>query len=336
MDKDKEVHKPRRKPPALAAGDTVGIVAPASNVQREALESGCEALRHLGYKPFYFDSILEQDLYFAGSVERRSRELEEMFARDEVRAILCARGGYGSNYLLKALDLQKIASHPKIFLGYSDITTLLTAFADAAGFVTFHGPMVAKDFSHPEGADLPSWTAALTGLSHWELDLGPGSGVKGLVEGEAEGILYGGCLSMLVASLGTPHEIRTDGAILFVEDVATKPFQIDRMLMHLKLAGKLNGVRALVVGEMIDCVQTRDQGYTLEEVILRVVGDLGVPVAFGLRSGHVSRQNITLPIGVRAALGVEGARVSLSILEPATVVSSRRARTPVPQLGHRS
>lgn len=327
---DKQAQKPRRKPPALRAGDTVGIVAPASNIQREALESGCEALRSLGYKPFYFDSIFEQDLYFAGSLERRARELEEMFSRDDMRAILCARGGYGSNYLVNALDPQKIVSHPKIFLGYSDITTLLTCFADSAGFVTFHGPMVTKDFCRREGVDLASWTAALTGLSHWELDLGEGSGVKGLIEGEAEGILYGGCLSMLVASLGTPHEIRTHGTILFVEDVATKPFQIDRMLMHLKLAGKLNGVRGLVFGEMLDCVQTADQGYTLEEVVLRVVGDLGVPVAFGLRSGHVSRQNITLPIGVKAALRVADGGVRLNLLEAATAACGTRAGAPAP------
>jgi muramoyltetrapeptide carboxypeptidase len=322
-----DIPKPPRKPPALRAGDTIGIVAPASNIQREALECGCEALRQLGYKPFYFDSIFDRDLYFAGSVERRARELEEMFVRDEVHAIFCARGGYGSNYLVNALDPQKIFSHAKIFLGYSDITTLLTCFADSAGFVTFHGPMVAKDFCHPDGVDLPSWTAALTGLSQWELDLGADCGVKGLVEGEAEGVLYGGCLSMLVASLGTPHEIRTDGTILFLEDVATKPYQIDRMLMHLKLAGKLDGVRGLVFGEMMDCVQSRDQGYTLEEVVLRVAADLGVPVAFGLRSGHVSRQNITLPIGVKAALQVGDAGVSLKILEAATAPSSTRVGT---------
>src|SRR5438270_1912976 len=319
---------PLVKPPALQAGDTIGIVAPASNIKRELLEKGCETLRQLRYKPFYFDSIFEQDLYFAGSVERRVRELEEMFARDDVRAIFCARGGYGANYLLSALDPQKIVAHPKIFMGYSDITTLLTCFVDSAGFVTFHGPMVTKDFSLPDGVDLASWEAALTGLSQWELDLGAGSGVKGLVEGRAEGVLYGGCLSMLAASLGTPHEIRTADTILFVEDVATKPYQVDRMLMQLKLAGKLSGVRGIVFGEMLDCVQTKDQGYTLEEVILRVVGDLGIPVAFGLRSGHVSRGNVTLPIGVRASLTVGGERVRLEILESATVASGRRAETP--------
>src|ERR1051325_5447343 len=113
-------HISRRKPPALQPGDTVGIVAPASNIDREALAVGCDRLRVLGYQPFHFDSIFETDLYFAGSTDRRARELEEMFVRDDVRAILCARGGYGANYLLPALDLAQIKSHPKIFCGYSD------------------------------------------------------------------------------------------------------------------------------------------------------------------------------------------------------------------------
>lgn len=312
----------RVKPPALHAGDTVGIVAPASSMRRDDLEAGCNALRQLGYKPFYFDSILEKDLYFAGSVDRRARELEEMFVRDDVRAILCARGGYGANYLLSALDPAKIVAHPKIFVGYSDITTLLTCFADSAGFVTFHGPMVAKDFAHSDGVDIASWEAAIGGTSHWGIDLGPTSGVKPLVEGEAEGTLYGGCLSMLVASLGTKHEIRTDGTILFIEDIAAKPYQIDRMLMHMKLAGKLEGVRGIIFGEMLDCVQHRDQGYSLEEVILRIVGEMGIPVAFGLRSGHVSRRNITLPIGVRAAFRVTSSQSRLEILESATSPSA--------------
>ena len=314
----------RAKPPALQLGDTVGIVAPASNIQRDLLENGCAVLRELGYKPFYFDSIFEQDLYFAGSVERRAGEMEEMFVRDEVRAIICARGGYGSNYLLRKLQPQKIVRNPKIFVGYSDITTLLTCFADSAGMMTFHGPMVTKDFSHADGVDLAAWEAALGGTSEWELDA---RDVKPLVEGTAEGILYGGCLSMLVASLGTPHEIRTNGTILFMEDIATKPYQIDRMLMQLKLAGKLDGVKGIIFGEMLDCVQTNNQGYTLEEVVLRVIGDLGVPVAFGLRSGHVTRRNITLPIGVQAALRVSSTQVSVKILEAATTPATVTARS---------
>ena len=322
-----EIPIPRIKAPALQPGDTVGIVAPASNIQHDLLDAGCDMLRRLGYKPFCLDSIFDQDLYFAGSAERRARELEEMFVRDEVRAILCARGGYGSNYLLGKLNLAEIARHPKIFVGYSDNTTLLTHFLDSTGLITFHGPMVTKDFAHPDGVDLSSWEAALTGRSEWAVP--SDSGMKPLVEGSTEGVLYGGCLSMLVASLGTPYEIRTAGTILFLEDVAAKPFQIDRMLMQLKLAGKLESVRGIIFGEMTDCVQQRkDQGYTLEEVVLRVVGDLGIPVAFGLRSGHVSRGNVTLPIGVRAALSVNSRDARLTILEaataPATVSAQRR------------
>ena len=122
---------------------------------------------------------------------------------------------------------------------------------------------------------------------------------------------------MLAASLGTPYEIQTAGTILFIEDVAAKPYQIDRMLMHLKLAGKLSGVRGIIFGEMLDCIQTANQGYVLEEVVMRVVGELGIPVAYGLRSGHVSRKNVTLPLGVRSRLTITGSEVSLEFLEPA-------------------
>lgn len=306
----------RIQPRALRPGDKVGIVAPASNVKREMLEAGCDGLRRAGYEPFYLESILERDLYFAGSVERRVRELEEMFVRDDIRAIVCARGGYGSNYLLPALDWKKIAAHPKIFVGYSDLTSLLTRFGDAANFVNFHGPMVAKDFALSDGVDMASWQSALGGAAGWEI--AEGSGAKPLVTGAADGILYGGCLSILVAALGTPYDIETAGTIFFLEDVAAKPFQIDRMLMQLRLAGKLDRVRGVIFGEMLDCRQSPTQEYTLEEVVLRVVGDLGIPVAFGLRSGHVSRANITLPFGVQARLEV-GRDVSLTILESATI-----------------
>ena len=216
---------------------------------------------------------------------------------------------------MQAIDLKKIVAHPKIFVGYSDLTTLLTWFADEANLVTFHGPMVTKDFAVAEGIDLASWRSALSGEAAWEI--GKSSGAKPLKAGEADGILYAGCLSLLVAALGTPYDIRTDGTILFIEDLAAKPYQIDRMLMQLKLAGKLTGVRGIVFGEMMDCRQSSAQDYTLEEVVLRVTGDLGIPVAFGLRSGHVSRENITLPLGVRARLEV-GSDVKLRILEAAT------------------
>ncbi len=303
------------KPPALRSGDVVGIIAPASNVKGSELESGCEALRRAGYRPFYFDSILDRDLYFAGSVESRTRELKEMFEREDVRAIICARGGYGSNYLLDEIELDIVRAHPKIFVGYSDNTSLQTHFLDAAGLVTFHGPMVAKDWAHKDGVDLSSWQSALSLCVPW--DVPSNQDTTGLIDGEAEGILYGGCLSILVASLGTPYQIKTAGKILFLEDIAAKPFQIDRMLMQLKLGGHLDQVQGIVFGEMLDCVQSPNQDYTLQEVITRIVEDLRIPVAFGLKSGHVTSRNITLPFGVLANLSVRDAKVKLRVLESA-------------------
>ena len=305
----------RVKPPALRRGDTVGIIAPASNIKRDALLAGCEGLQRMGYRPFYFDSILEQDLYFAGSLERRTRELHEMFEREDVRAIVCARGGYGCNYLVPGLDLEVIRRHPKIFVGYSDVTTLLTLLCDEAGLNVFHGPMVAKDFVEEAGVDVASWQNALCGTAPWDVT---DSGARGLRDGRAEGMFYGGCLPMLAATLGTPHEIQTVGRILLLEDIASKPYQIDRMLMQLKLAGKFKDVRGMIFGEMNDCVQHPQQGYTLEEVVLRILGDLNLPVAFGLRSGHVTRRNITLPLGIQTSFEVSGEQVQLKFLESAT------------------
>jgi muramoyltetrapeptide carboxypeptidase len=301
----------RIKPPALRPGDTVAVVAPASHFQRELFLAGCQELERLGYKPFYLPSIFERDLYFAGSAERRARELEEMFERDEVRAVFCARGGYGANYLLPLIDPAKIRRHPKIFLGYSDVTSLLTWLCDAAGLVVFHGPMVARDLATPNGCAPNVW-------SMLQAEPGPGAerarswtGASALVRGDAQGMLYGGCLSMLVASLGTPYEIRTAGTILYLEDVNARPYQVDRMLMQLKLAGKFKEVRGLLFGPMTNCVPEPGQNYTLEEVILRVVGELGIPVGFGFPSGHVETGNTIIPLGVPATLtvgaGAEGA-----------------------------
>jgi muramoyltetrapeptide carboxypeptidase len=186
--------------------------------------------------------------------------------------------------------------------------------------------MVAKDFAHSDGIDLGSWQAALIAASEWTINFGAESGAKALVAGSAQGKLYGGCLSMLVASLGTPYEIHTAGTILFIEDLAAKPYQIDRMLMQLKLAGKFEDVRGIIFGEMLDCAQNKNQDYTLEEVVLGVVGDREIPVAYGLRSGHVSHGNITLPLGVRAELNVDNNQGWLRILESATAPAAMLPR----------
>jgi len=305
----------RVRPPALKSGDTVGIIAPASGFRRDDLEAGSAELLRLGLQPFYLPSIFERKSYFAGSVQRRVDELHEMFSRPEVKAILCARGGYGCNYLLPHLDLDLVRANPKIFAGCSDVTTLLTYLCDAAGLVTFHAPMVAGDLARPGGLDQASWSSALMSGEALQREFSADE-VQSLAEGTAMGMLYGGCLSLLCASLGTPYEIRTRGTILFIEDRAERPYRIDRMLMQLKLAGKFEGVTGIVFGEMINCGEPGALDYTLQDVIMRILGDLRVPMAFGLKSGHVSGGSITLPFGVRAELSV-GKTVVLSY-EPAT------------------
>jgi len=271
-------------------------------------------LRQMGYEPVYSQEIFDRDLYFAGSVERRMHEFHEFWRREDIGALICVRGGYGSNYLLEKLDYGMIAARPKILLGCSDITSLLTAIHDRTGLIGFHGPMVAKDIA--DGTfDQLSWSNSLTGIAEWDV---PANGIEVLRPGTAQGKLYGGCLSMLVASLGTPYEIQTDDTILFIEDIGEKPFRIDRMLMQLRLAGKLEKVRGFVFGEMLDCAPPKGETYTLQQVIVRVLAPYNVPIVYGLKSGHVTSGNITLPLGVQAELKAEGVGVSLRILETAT------------------
>ena len=308
---------PLIRPAVLQKGDTVGIVAPAGPVNREKFDLGISRLRQLGFNPVFSDSIFNREMYFAGGVRRRLDELHEMFRLPEVKAILCARGGYGTNHLLPHLNLGLIAKNPKIFCGYSDITTLLTHLHDTIGLAVFHGPMLTKDFASPDGVHFGSFSYASTGQQQWSITNSDSPTLLAVSQGEAEGKLYGGCLSLLVASLGTPYEIQTNDVILFLEDLGEWPYRIDRMLMHLKYAGKLEKVRGIVFGELLECAPPAGSDYTLPQIIARVIGDLNIPIALGLRSGHVSAGNITLPIGVHARLSVSDC-VTLEILEAAT------------------
>ena len=314
---DPKITRPAKiiRPASLRPGDKIALVAPASSFSREAFLAGCDRLRQMGFEPVYSQNIFDRDIYFAGSVERRAHEFHEFWRREDIAALICVRGGYGSNYLVEKLDYDMITAHPKILLGSSDITSLLTAIHDRTGLIGFHGPMVAKDIAGGT-FDEASWRSALQAASNWTV---PSSGIEVLRTGKAAGRLYGGCLSIMVASLGTPFEIQTEDTILFIEDIAEKPFRIDRMLMQLQLAGKLDSVRGFAFGEMLDCAPPKGETYTLQQVILRVLAPYNVPIVYGLKSGHVTSGNITLPIGVQAELEAEGAEVQLRIMEAATL-----------------
>jgi muramoyltetrapeptide carboxypeptidase len=215
--------------------------------------------------------------------------------------------------LLNGLDLELIASHPKPFFSYSDLTGVQLRLLDEIGLPAFHGPMVAADFYLDDGVHLPSFHAALAGEPY---SAGAAEGMRALKPGAADGVLYGGCLSILVSLLGTSFEPHTEGKLLFLEDTSAKPYQIDRMLWQLREAGKLDGVHGIVFGEMLDCVSPGAQPELLEETILSALDGLEVPIAIGLRSGHVSRQNVTLTFGVQAGLAV-GEETSLHVRESA-------------------
>jgi muramoyltetrapeptide carboxypeptidase len=305
-----------RKPPTVPHDALVAVVSPASTPQADRVERGIEALRSLGYAPQQADHALTRGpLYFAGTSEMRLRDLHHAFADDEVRAIFATRGGYGSNYLLDSLDLDLIAESGKPFIGYSDLTAPQLWLLDQIQLPVFHGPMVAADFSREDGVHLPSLQAAFSAQLY---SVGTAEGLRTLHPGRARGTLYGGCLSILVALLGTPYEPHTEGKLLFLEDFNAKPYQVDRMLWQLRQAGKLDGVKGIVFGEMLECQSPGAPPELLDEVILRVFDDFQGPIAIGLRSGHVSRSNVTLTFGVDAEL-VAASQAELSMLQSAVM-----------------
>jgi len=304
------------RPKALRAGARLAMVSPASTPKPELVEAGMERLRSMGYEPVLFPNALRRGpLYYAGTVEQRLDDLHAAFADKGIDGIVCTRGGWGSAELLPFLDASLIRENPKVFVGYSDHTSLHIWMRKFAGLVTFHGPMCAADFSRADGADKSSWTHALSGRSEWSV--GSAEGLRVLKPGVAEGTFDGGCLSIFVEALGTEYAPVASEGILFLEDVGTKPYQWDRQLLHLKYAGHLERVQGIVLGDMSQCVPAEDQEL-LEQAIRHALREFAGPVAIGLRSGHVGAGNMTLPLGVRVRLDLrDGAR--MDFLESAVV-----------------
>lgn len=303
------------KPRALKPGAKIALLSLASSFKQALLPIGLEALSNLGFTPVLSEHVSAKARpYFAGTPEERLKDFHAALADPEIDAIISTRGGYGSNYLLPGLDLELVAKHPKPIFAYSDMTNLQTWLLDQAGLVSFHGPMVTADFAVTDGVDTPSFLAALSGLAY---EVGPAEGLRVLKRGLAEGTLYGGCLSLLTAALGTPYAPQTEGKILFIEDVGARPYQVDRMLRQMQLAGKFDGVSGIVFGEMLDCVSPGADPGLLEEVIAGVLKDFSGPIGIGLRSGHVSRANVTLAFGLNVSLNL-GDAPTLRFLEAAT------------------
>jgi muramoyltetrapeptide carboxypeptidase len=306
-----------QKPPALARGAAIAMFAPASPAGDGKIQSGVAELTRLGFSLKQRRKQASQG-YFAAAAPQRLQELLRNLKDGQVDGLIALRGGYGSNYLLQEQEMEGVGE-PKVIVGFSDITSLQIFLWERCHWVTFYGPMVAAGFDAGAGAaggyDEASFRSAVSVTDKgWKIPLRG----EALVAGQAEGRLLGGAMTLVEATMGTPWDLDTQGAILVLEDRAMKPYQVDRVLMHLQQAGKFAGVRGILLGEFPECEPPIAGSPTVRDVCMRILGPLGVPIVFGAPVGHTPRPMLTLPLGVQARLSARGEGV-LEILEPAVV-----------------
>jgi muramoyltetrapeptide carboxypeptidase len=301
---------------ALVAGGAIRVVSPASPPDRNSFARGVAELEQLQYRVRLASPEMRPDGYFAGPLAKRAAELQTALLDDENQAIVFPRGGYGTGPVLDRLTFAR-PPHPKLVVGHSDLTMLHLYLWRRWRWITLYGPMVAAGFDkgadRSGGYDRVSWMNVSRGERHrWELRLGGES----LFRGQATGIILGGCLTLLQATIGTPWEFDARGVILLLEDINVKPYQVDRMLVHLAQAGKFRGVRGIILGEFPDSNPSGNSSVTVRDICRRLLAPLRVPVVYGAAVGHTPRPMLTLPLGVRARL-TAGGEGKLEILESA-------------------
>lgn len=294
------------KAKCLQPGGTIGIIAPASPTDPVEQEMALGILTDFGYRVKLGRSLCKRYGYLAGRDEIRAKDINEMFADPEVDAVFCMRGGYGTPRILDRIDYEIIKENPKIFVGYSDITALHVAIYKKTGLVTFHGPMV---FELAKRFDALSWSTLFGNLTNPDPVGGYISSLGNcqytIVKGEAEGKLIGGNLSLLAALIGTPYEVDTKDKILFIEEVEEEPYRIDRMLTQLRLAGKLQQAKGIIITECTNCeAADEEKSLTVKQVLEDILKPLGIPAYYGLKVGHTA-VNLTLPIGVHVKMNAE-------------------------------
>ena len=296
------------KPKALRPGDRVALIAPSGACEGDRLQRGVTLLESWGLVVEAVPEVAPLR-YFAASDADRALHLNQVLASTDIAAVLAVRGGYGCARLYPSIDLAALAAAPKIIMGYSDVSLLLDRVVVEAGMVAYHGPMVGVDLARFDNRQSDRFQDFLFGRPGWW-----DGGFKCVGrQGVGSGPLVGGCLSVLVTSLGTPFEIDTAGRVLFLEDVAERPYRVDRMLTHLGQAGKLADLHGLVIGSMLDC-DGGEGDQVVREIVMDVVGPGHYPVVFGLDAGHGSG-NVVLPLGCQVEL--DTATSALRLLESA-------------------
>ncbi|MBU4313125.1 MAG: LD-carboxypeptidase [Candidatus Omnitrophica bacterium] len=295
-------YKPR-KPMRLNKGDTVGIVAPAWSFDQHKFRQGVNKLRTLGFRVKFERSIFSRYWSMAGYDRERAGQINRMFADKSVKAIFCAKAGYGSIRTIPYLNKHIIRRNPKIFIGYSDITILLSYLYKVGRMVVFHGPVVAGEIhENMNSVTLHHLLKAITDPASPGEERFPT--IKTIRSGRGSGILVGGNMSLLVNAIGTPYDINTDNKILFLEDVGEDLETIDHYLMHFKLAGKLRKIKGMVLGRMLGCIDRSGKKHNIKNVLCNILSDVKVPIIYGFPSGHKvpGELNVTLPFGVSVTL----------------------------------
>jgi muramoyltetrapeptide carboxypeptidase len=288
-----------RKARRLTSGDRIALVAPASSFERDALTQGAAEIGRLGFEPVFSEAVFERALFTAGSAATRAAEFRRAWSDPSVAALMAIRGGYGSVQLLPLLDAIGTDSPPKLFIGYSDVTALLTWLTCGQGVAAVHGPMIeGRLAAGPDHYDVASLLALFGGDSGFEIAVDT---MEALRPGEARGALYGGTITQLAASLGTPFAFQPPhGCVLFLEDVNERPYRLHRLLTQLRLGGVFARARAVVFGEMKGCDEPA--GITARDVIRDITEGFAGPVLAGCPSGHTSGPCWSLPLGVQVGV----------------------------------
>lgn len=303
----------------LKFGDTIGLIAPSGAVRTPgAIERAAAETERMGFRVKLGESCGKKYGYLSGSDEVRARDVNNMFLDDEVDAIICVRGGYGTMRILDQLDYDAISSHPKIFVGFSDITAMHIAILEKTGLVTFHGPMAASNWADKPLGDFDReslYRALMNATPVGELLNPPEYPRKTINPGVCEGPLVGGNLTLIAGTIGTPWQLDTTGRIIFIEDIGERTYCLDRMLTQMRLAGMFEKCAGVVFGDFADCpIEYPEFGCSLEEIINDVVRPCGKPIFTGLRCGHCTPK-LTLPLGVRCRLDADAC--TLTVLESA-------------------
>lgn len=298
----------------LEPGDTIGVVAPAGFAASDKLETAVANLTNMGYKVRLGKSSTSSWHSFAGDDQLRAGDINSFFKDDTIKAIICLRGGYGALRLLDKLDYNAIAKHPKVFVGFSDITLLHLVFNEKANLITFHGPMLVSNFASEINYETKASfeQAVRLGYQPYQINNPPEYPLQCLAGGKAEGVVIGGNLTTLLSTFGTCYQPDLKDKILFIEDINEATYRIDRALTQLIHSGKLQGLKGILLGNFSKCNQSDPEDMSLEEVFRDRLAGLEVPIIANLRSGHCEPL-ITLPLG--ALIGIDADELKIEILE---------------------